>query len=152
MSPRERAWSVWARAAFTLVCVATWPLVALAPTRRCARRAARLGARVWLRVTGLRLRACGVVDLACVRRPCVLVANHASKLDVVVLLAVLPADFAFVAKDELEKVWWLRRPLRRVGTLFVHRHGERVGPPASEQALTRLHARQPAVLPRGYRR
>jgi 1-acyl-sn-glycerol-3-phosphate acyltransferase len=58
---------------------------------------------------------------------CVLVANHASYLDGVVMQAVLPPAFAFVIKREaasLPVAGWL---LRLIGSEFLdrHHHGER---------------------------
>ena len=53
--------------------------------------------------------------------PCVVVANHESYLDGVVLAATLPADFGFVIKREMRAVpaaGWL---LERIGAHFVDR-------------------------------
>jgi acyl carrier protein len=52
---------------------------------------------------------------------CVLVANHASYLDVYVLVAALPGPFSFVAKAELAASPILRLFLRRIRTEFVDR-------------------------------
>lgn len=51
----------------------------------------------------------------------VLVANHASYLDGFVLAAALPIAPVFVAKAELAASAVLRRPLERLGILFVER-------------------------------
>jgi 1-acyl-sn-glycerol-3-phosphate acyltransferase len=53
--------------------------------------------------------------------PVVLAANHSSYLDVVVLLAALPADFRFVAKRELLRTPLVGRVIRKVGHLTVER-------------------------------
>jgi 1-acyl-sn-glycerol-3-phosphate acyltransferase len=53
--------------------------------------------------------------------PCVLVSNHGSYLDGVVLMAALPRPFSFVAKRELKDSWVTRLYLRRLGTQFVER-------------------------------
>ena len=47
--------------------------------------------------------------------------NHSSYLDAMVLTALLPPDFAFVVKRELEKSFISRLFLRRLGALFVER-------------------------------
>jgi len=52
---------------------------------------------------------------------CVLVANHASYLDVYVLVAALPGPFSFVAKAELADSAILRLFLNRIRTEFVDR-------------------------------
>lgn len=54
-------------------------------------------------------------------KPCVLVVNHASYLDGLVLMAVLPGPFGFVAKRELLERFILRVYLQRLGTEFVER-------------------------------
>ena len=52
---------------------------------------------------------------------CVLIANHQSYLDGLVVSAVLPTDFAFVAKRELVESWLAGLFLRSLGTAFVER-------------------------------
>lgn len=74
------------------------------------------------------------------RQPCVLVANHASKLDAIIVLAVLPLSFALVGKSELQHQAWLRWPLQRLGVLFVRRGGLKRGPSDTERAIERLRA------------
>lgn len=80
-----------------------------------ARRAARLAARLWIAGSATPVHVHGAMPPASAARPCVLVANHASILDALVLTAVLPPSFAFVAESELARVAWLRLPLRRLG-------------------------------------
>jgi 1-acyl-sn-glycerol-3-phosphate acyltransferase len=49
------------------------------------------------------------------------VANHASYLDALVLAAVIPGEPAFIAKKELEPQLFAGPFLKRLGTLFVDR-------------------------------
>jgi len=51
----------------------------------------------------------------------VLVSNHASYLDGVILVAALPRALAFVAKRELQRHVLLGPPLQRLGVEFVER-------------------------------
>jgi 1-acyl-sn-glycerol-3-phosphate acyltransferase len=51
----------------------------------------------------------------------VLVVNHASYLDPLVLVAVLPSTISFVAKRELAEQFFARVLFRRLGTEFVER-------------------------------
>lgn len=57
--------------------------------------------------------------------PCVVVANHASYLDGIILCAVLPPRFTFVIKSEMQRVPLAHFLLRRIGAEFVERfhHG-----------------------------
>jgi len=57
----------------------------------------------------------------------VLVANHASYLDGILLLATVPRRFAFVAKAELQNGFVSGLFLRRIGSYFVERFDTRKG-------------------------
>ncbi len=52
---------------------------------------------------------------------CVVVANHASYLDGLILTAALPPRFAFVIKNEVTKVPLVHFLLQRIGSQFVER-------------------------------
>ena len=97
-----------------------WVLLLLAPAARAADRLVRLWCRVILALAGCDVRIEGG-SLLEGRGPAVLAANHASYLDVVVLLAGLPIDFRFVAKRELGSVPLIGRIIRKVGHLTVER-------------------------------
>ena len=87
----------------------------------------------WLSgIAGFGLRACGVrVTVTGVppeeTSPVIYVSNHASYIDVFVLLAVLPTPVRFVAKEELAGSRLLSGILRRLDTLFVDRFDARKG-------------------------
>ncbi|NTW06738.1 MAG: AMP-binding protein, partial [Syntrophaceae bacterium] len=55
------------------------------------------------------------------KRSCILVANHASYLDGLIMVAALPLEFGFVAKAELGGSFLLRVFLKRIQTEFVER-------------------------------
>lgn len=58
--------------------------------------------------------------------PCIIVANHASYLDGVVMTAVLPPRFSFVIKAEMNAVPLAGFLLRRIDSFFVDRsHAQR---------------------------
>ena len=59
--------------------------------------------------------------------PCVIVANHASYLDGLVLKAALPARFCFVIKKEVTRVPIAGLLLRRIGSEFVDRFNRHAG-------------------------
>jgi 1-acyl-sn-glycerol-3-phosphate acyltransferase len=96
-----------------------WIVTALTPRPALAWGVNRLSARVVLWLAGMRPSVRGRENVPAA--PCVLVANHASYLDGLVLLAVLPRPFAFVAKRALLDHPLLRIYLRRIGTQFVER-------------------------------
>jgi 1-acyl-sn-glycerol-3-phosphate acyltransferase len=125
-SPARRSiagllWGAWAGIAFAVLLVALWPAIVLAPSRAWAWRIASTGARLLLRATGTRVSVRGLEHLRAARRPCVVVANHTSELDVFAIAAALPFPLAPVAKRELGRNPLLRWPLARLGILFVRR-------------------------------
>jgi 1-acyl-sn-glycerol-3-phosphate acyltransferase len=60
-------------------------------------------------------------------RPKILVANHSSYLDGLVLLASIPGDYSFVAKKELADSIWTGPFLAHLGTKFVERFDAKQG-------------------------
>ena len=112
-------WAVWAVLLLGCLVPPTWLLMRLAPDPATAWQRGRMTARLLLRAAGVPLRVRGVDHLPL--GACVLVANHASYLDGVVLLAALPRAFAFVAKRELQQQALLGPPLQRLGVEFVER-------------------------------
>jgi 1-acyl-sn-glycerol-3-phosphate acyltransferase len=85
------------------------------------RRAVTHGfARLALRVLGIRLVVDGIDRLP--EGSCVVVANHSSYLDGVVMKAALPPRFSFVIKREASSLPVVGFLLRRIGSEFVDRH------------------------------
>ncbi len=119
-------YAVYAKIVFWLLAPPTWLLVALLPgvLRRWA--VMRWSARQLFRLSGVPLRVEGL-EYWPRDRACVIVANHASYLDGVVLVAALPTDFTFVAKAELADQFFPRRFLRRIGAVFVERFDKQRG-------------------------
>lgn len=116
-------YGLYAGLLFGLIAPATWLVTAAAPRPALAWRVNRLATRTFLGLCGIRLTVHGLGNLP--RTPCVLVANHASYLDAVVLCAAIPMHFAFVAKRELLEHPISRIYLRRLGTQFVERFDAR---------------------------
>ena len=97
----------------------TWPLVLAMPRRRWRWRVLRGAARLLLRATGTQLAIEGLARLP--ESGSVAVANHASYLDSLVLVAALPGEIVFAAKRELAAQAFAGPFLRRLGILFVER-------------------------------
>jgi 1-acyl-sn-glycerol-3-phosphate acyltransferase len=113
-------YAFWAKLVLALTAVPAVPLALLLPGLRLRRGWVRLWARAVLALTGIRIEVSGGEALPA-GGPCVVVANHASYLDALVLAAVLPPRFSFVAKREFTKSAFARLFMGRLGTLFVER-------------------------------
>jgi len=114
------AWGV-----FLALSVATLVLLLIVPNLAIRRRLTRHVARAILGLTAHPLRVAGLERLP--EGQCVVVANHASYLDGVVLKAALPPRFSFVIKKEMSRVPLAGLLLRRIGSHFVERADPRAG-------------------------
>jgi 1-acyl-sn-glycerol-3-phosphate acyltransferase len=119
LAPLRLGYAVWAAGTFLVVGLAALVLLVALPRESQRRRAARRMARIYLTVAGMPLT---------VRSPeripagqCVVVCNHASYLDGIVLTAALPPHFAFVIKREMSAVPLAGALLQRLGSQFVER-------------------------------
>jgi 1-acyl-sn-glycerol-3-phosphate acyltransferase len=142
-------YAAWAYGSVALFAVPLWLLVVLAPGLSLRRRLARGVARFLFAWIGTPLRLEGAENLP-MSGPRIVAANHASYLDGIVLTALLPPDFAFVVKRELEKSFVSRIFLRRLGTLFVERFDVAQSAGETGRALEALEAGQSlAIFPEG---
>lgn len=115
----EFAYGLYAWMTF-VVCVSAAILGALViPGLHRRRRWVSASARAWLFVAGIRTRVSGIDRIPADH--CIVVANHASYLDGLILQAFLPHRFTFVIKGEMQKVPLAHLLLRRIGSRFVER-------------------------------
>lgn len=92
-------------------------IVIALPGLHTRRVTAHLAARGLLRLLGLRWRVYGRDRIP--KGACVVVSNHASYLDGIILTALLPPHFAFVIKKEMASFPFGGLLLRRLDSLFV---------------------------------
>jgi 1-acyl-sn-glycerol-3-phosphate acyltransferase len=122
-------------------------LLAATPGLRARWFLARTAARGALRLTGTRVRVHGELAPS---GPAVIVANHGSWVDGIVLAATIPGPLHFVAGEVFEHRMLTGFVLRRIGTVFVERwdHEQGVADAAHLADLTRA-GRRLAVFPEG---
>lgn len=115
----EYLYAAWCWLLLAAGATLAWPLVVILPARP-ARMLTRRILRLLAFLSGTRITLRGRENLEGTG-PCILVANHASYLDGLILAAALPALPAFVAKAELAGRLPLRLFLSRLGVVFVER-------------------------------
>jgi len=99
-----RAYGLWFVAVFACTAIFTLGLVAVMPGQDNRRRLARGSARLLFRLTGAWPVVRGLDQLP--TQPAVVVANHASYLDGILLTAVLPHRFQFVSSEKSPRFHW----------------------------------------------
>ncbi len=113
-------YGLWCGVALVAVVAPTLGLLAVVPRPAWRRRLVRGAARALMWLTGTRVGVLGGDHLG-VPGPSVVVANHASWLDSLVLTAILPPRFSFVAGEVLQGQAVAGFLLRRIGAVFVER-------------------------------
>jgi 1-acyl-sn-glycerol-3-phosphate acyltransferase len=112
-----------ALAIFCLLLVLAAVLAVIVPRLAWRRRMTRWLARAALALFGLRVTSSGMTNLP--DGSCVVVANHSSYIDGVLLQALLPPRFSFVVKGEAAGLPVIGFLLQRIGVEFVDRHSPR---------------------------
>lgn len=79
-------------------------------------------ARLFAKLTAIKITVNGIENIPADGQPYVLVSNHASYLDSYALLAKVSGHFGFIAKKELADYFFNRIPLQRINTEFVDRY------------------------------
>jgi len=148
-SLKEWSYAAYAWLLFLLAAPPTWLATAVMPYPSWAWKIGRLSARLFLWLTDLRLEVNGLENLPR-DAPYVLVANHASYLDGVVVVAALPGYYSFVAKQELRKQLIPGIYLDRLGTEYVERFAIRQSAQDTNRIVgAALAGRRLAFFPEG---
>ena len=115
----QSIYGVFASITFTVITVMTLVLLVFIPGQQRRRHLVHRAARLVFFVNGVPLKIDGLAHLP--ENNCVVVSNHASYLDGIILVAALPPRFAFVIKREMTRVPFAHFLLRRIGSEFVER-------------------------------
>jgi 1-acyl-sn-glycerol-3-phosphate acyltransferase len=99
-----------------------WAYLAIRPPGRHADRAARRWSRIALALCGLRPHVAGLEHLPTLTSG-ILVANHASYIDPIVLMAAIPAEFHFVAKRALSEYPLIGTVIRKAEHITIAKAG-----------------------------
>jgi 1-acyl-sn-glycerol-3-phosphate acyltransferase len=122
----QSIYGTYALLAFVVLSLLTFVFVTIVPGlgMNGRRAVAHFMARLFFLVAGIRIR---LVGAQLPQGACVVVANHASYIDGVLLKAMLPARFSFVIKKEVSRVPLAGLLLRRIGSEFVDRFNRHAG-------------------------
>ncbi len=116
----EVTYGSYAIAMFALLLFPAWLFVLISPSRKSAARVTTAALRAYLKVAGWRVRVDGREHLR-ENAPRMLVANHTSYADIVVLMAMLGTDYHFVAKAEVMSMPFFGTFLRKLGHFSFRR-------------------------------
>ncbi len=120
----EVAYGYYAIAMFAVCVLPAWLFVLISPWRKRSARVTTAALRVYLYFVGWRVRVAGREHLR-KNAPCMLVANHTSYADIVVLMAALGTDYHFVAKSEVMSMPFFGTFLRKLGHFAFRRQDPR---------------------------
>ena len=112
-------YGVYTLAAFAPILASAIIGAVVIPGLNRRRRWVKSVSRLFFRLARIPIHVSGLENLP--EGHCVVVANHASHLDGVILQAVLPPRFSFVIKGEMRNVPFVHFMLRRIGSRFVER-------------------------------
>lgn len=111
--------AIYAWLAFILSVLSGIVFALLLPGLERRRRWVSASARASFLLTGMSVKVRGLEKLP--QGHCIVVANHASYIDGVLLFGHLPPRFAFVIKGEMKRLPLAGFILRRIGAKFVER-------------------------------
>lgn len=152
--PQVRRWvqslgallyAVYAWIVLLLLAIPAWLLVMVVPRVEWRWRLIRLGTKVLAFATATPLSVDGFENLSGTGKPSVLVSNHASYLDGLVLVSALEEPVSFIAKVELDRQFIAGNFLRRIGAEFVERFDLQKGAHDARR-LARLAAENRSLL------
>lgn len=115
----DTLYAAWFYLVFAFGFLFAWLAAMLLPSLKLRWAALHALARGCLALTGIRVSVEGLERLP--RGNAVILFNHTSYMDAVVIAAALPGEPAFIAKKEFEGNFFTRTLMSRVGVAFVER-------------------------------
>jgi len=106
---------------FSLVVIVAWLGAVLLPNYALRWKSQGLCAKTIAKLLGIPIKVVGLENLTCMKGSYVIVINHASYIDSLIIAATLPGPFHTVVKSELLKNFWTRLPLKALNAEFVER-------------------------------
>lgn len=123
MSTMRIAWGFWVLLSFALACIFSLIVTLIIPGSSRRQKLVTYAAKSIFILSGIKVSVNGFNNLPADN--CVVVANHASYVDGILLNGYLPARFGFVIKGEMRNFPIAHFLLRRSGSKFVERNEAR---------------------------
>lgn len=124
------------------------PLLIAAPTLPLRRAIGRCAVRSWLMLSFIPFRVRGLENLP--EQPTLVICNHASYLDGLLLTAALPSRFTFLVQHGAASWPYIGRVITRMGVSFVNRQAPREAAKATKALIDRIKAGESfAIFPEG---
>ena len=133
----SHVYALYAATSFVLVVLLLLcPLIIIGPTLAIRRATGRLAVRLLLLLWGVPFCVRGLQHLPA--GPAVLVSNHASYIDGLVMTAAVPARYTFVVQDGAAAWPYIGLVIKRMGVTFVNRSAAREGAKQTRALIKRL--------------
>jgi len=130
---------------FLVLALLVWLLVVVLPLPKWRWSVIHGCCRLLLLLTRTRLKIEGIENIP-PDRPFMLVSNHASYLDGLVLVTSLAQQFSFVVKQELHNNWFNRIFLQRINARFVERFDTQKSTADANQLVQHAHDKYSLVF------
>jgi 1-acyl-sn-glycerol-3-phosphate acyltransferase len=115
----DTLYAAWFYLVFAIGLLFAWIAAMVLPSLSMRWGAIRGLARTALALTGIKVNVTGIENIP--HGNAVILFNHTSYMDAIIIAAVLPGEPAFVAKKEFESNFFTRTLMNRVGVAFVER-------------------------------
>jgi len=139
----EYLYAAWWWSVIVALGIFLWPATLVLPTSKWRWALVHFVTRAALWLTAIRVEVAGSWPK---EKNVMIVTNHASYVDALVLAAVIPGEPAFVAKKELAQQFFAGPFLRRLGVLFVERTDPEGGVEDANKALQAAQAGRKLVF------
>ena len=135
-------YAVYVWTLFLILTTLAWLTVMLLPGQKRRWLVTHGLARFLVFASGIKIVVNGLENLPPEPQILVFVANHASYLDSFAVVASIPRNFSFVAKQELRKSIFTGPVLKRIGTEFVERFDKQQGVSDTQDIASTKHRTQ----------
>jgi 1-acyl-sn-glycerol-3-phosphate acyltransferase len=141
----ERIYSAYAWLLFAGFFLVIWVLMLIIPRSSWRYKFMHLGTKILIQLGGLSPKVKGLENFP-KDEPYIIVSNHCSYIDSLIMLAVLPFKMRIVAKSELLNNFVMRVLLRRIRTEFVDRFDKQKGIEESQRFVKTVHSDWPLLF------